>query len=139
MPVTTDTTDSWRPAWEAAAPHLPTEGLESLRRALLERDPRLCSGVVCGPPPLLRPEAPVDVACALAWVGWHGWDLRSVAQVHRWFYDVCALIDRSLGRPHASSLFYVWWDLHGPEVWARELVPAIDRELQRRQRAGPAA
>src|SRR4051812_30523867 len=73
--------ESWRKVWrEGFAPQLSTSGLEALRKALHEDDPRLIQGATTSPPPLqCVQDWPVDACCVLGFCSWQGEALETVA------------------------------------------------------------
>ena len=104
--------ESWRKVWrEGLVPLLSTAGLEALRRALVNDDPRLLQGATTTPPPLqCVQDWPVEAACALGYCGWQGDGLETVAEVEEFFARMCFEIDQRLGEPAGCRWFLNWFD-----------------------------
>ena len=84
------------------APRLSVEGLQALRQALVENDPRLLQGATTVPPPIQCVEDwPCEGACALGFCGWHGEGLGTVGEVEEFFAKCCFEADERLGEPAA--------------------------------------
>ena len=129
--------ESWKRVWrEGFAPVLSSAGLEALARALESDDPRLVQIVTTQPPPmpgLLN--WPVEAACAVAYAGWRGDRLVTVAEVDDYFACVCREADRQLGCATACRLFLNAFDEWPREEMVRQLLPEVRRELRRRHDA----
>jgi len=127
--------EPWRKVWrEGFAPQLSTAGLEALRRALLDDDPRLVQGVTTTPPPLqCVQDWPVEAACGLSYCGWQGDGLETVAEVEEFFGQACSEADRLLGEPAACRYFPDTFDGWTRDEMRRNLLPEVDRELCRRE------
>lgn len=127
--------DAWLNTWRnGAAPCLSTKGLEALRRALVEDDPRLLQGATTSPPPLTSVQDwPVEGACAISYCGWQGDGLETVAEVEEFFSRMCAAIGVTLGELSACRWFLNWFDNTDRIEMRALLLPEVERELQRRQ------
>jgi hypothetical protein len=123
--------ESWRNVWrQGLAPLLSVESLEVLRRALADDDPRLIQGVTCRPPPLLCVrDWPVEAADLVAFAGWQGDGLETVAEVEEFFARVCFEIDNRMGEPAACRWLLNWYDDTPREEMRRELLPEVQRTL----------
>src|SRR5262249_35720369 len=80
----------WQRAWrQGFAPLISVRGLESLRKALIEDDPRLVQGKTTLP--VIQDDRPKDLklavegACAIGFCGWQGAGRNSVGEVDDWF------------------------------------------------------
>ena len=129
--------ESWRLVWrDGFAPVLPTAGLEALRNALRDDDPRLRQGSTTVPPPLMCVrDWPVEAACALGFCGWQANGLALVAEVEEFFADACYQADRRLGEPGACRWFLKFFD---ETPWAevrRDLLAEVERVLADRAAA----
>ena len=126
--------ESWRKVWrDGFAPQLATAGLEALRQALAEDDPRLIQGATTSPPPLqCVQDWPVEAACALGYCGWQGDGLETVAEVEEFFARVCFEADQCLGEPAACRWFLNWFDETPRDDMRRELLPEVNRSLAHR-------
>lgn len=126
--------ESWRRTWrDGIAPVLPTAGLEALRDALRDDDPRLVQGSTTFPPPLpCVQDWPIEAACALGFCGWQGEDLGTVGRVEEFFAKACFEADERLGSPAACRWFLNWFDGTPRDVMRRELLPEVERELANR-------
>lgn len=126
--------ESWRKVWrEGLAPEVSTAGLDALRRALIQDDPRLLQGATTSPPPLqCVQDWPVEGACGLGYCGWQGDGLETVAQVEEFFARSCFEADRRLGEPAACRWFLNWFDDTPREEMRRQLVAEVNRTLAQR-------
>jgi hypothetical protein len=123
--------ESWRKVWrDGLAPLVSTSGLEALRRALLNDDPRLLQGATTTPPPLpCVQDWPVEAACALGFCGWQGDHLESVSDVEEYFARMCFETDQRLGEPAAIRWFLNWFDETPREEMRRQLLGEVNRTL----------
>src|SRR5438105_3101970 len=97
--MTVETTmEPWRRVWrDGLAPQLSIRALQALRDALAEDDPCLIQGGTTTPPPLLSvADWPVEEACLIAYCGWRGEGLKTVAEVEEYFADKCQGVDHLL-------------------------------------------
>jgi hypothetical protein len=126
--------ESWRKVWrEGAAPLLPTKGLEALRDALKNDDPRLIQGATTTPPPLhCVQDWPVEAACLIGFCGWKGEDLDTVAEVAEFFGRIAFDMCREIGDPGASRHLLNWFDETPREDMRRELLAEVERTLSER-------
>ena len=126
--------ESWRKVWrDGLAPLVSTAGLEALRRALLNDDPRLLQGATTTPPPLpCVQDWPVEAACALGFCGWQGDHLDSVADVEEYFARMCFETDQRLGEPAAIRWFLNWFDETPRDDMRRQLIAEVSRSLSGR-------
>jgi hypothetical protein len=125
--------ESWRRVWRAAAPLLPTRGLEALRTALLRDDPALIQGATTSPPPCYALEKfPVEAACLLGYCGWKGDDLKTVGETEEFFARTCFATDERLEEPAGVRWLLNWWDESPREEVLPKLLAEVNRELARR-------
>ena len=126
--------ESWRKVWrEGLAPQISTAGLDALRRALLDDDPRLLQGATTSPPPLQCVEDwPVEGACGLGYCGWQGDGLETVAEVEEFFARACFEADQRLGEPAGVRWFLNWFDETPREEMRRQLLAEVNRTLAHR-------
>lgn len=126
--------ESWRKVWrEGLAPQLSVAGLDALRRALLNDDPRLLQGATTSPPPLqCVQDWAVEGACALGYSGWHGEGLETVAEVEEYFARLCFEADHRLGEPAACRWFLNWFDDTPRDEMRRGLLAEVNRNLAQR-------
>jgi hypothetical protein len=75
---------------------------------------------------------PVQNACALAFCGWQGEGLETVAEVEEFFARVCFEIDERLGEPAACRWFLNWFDDSPRGEMRTQLLSEVRREQQRR-------
>jgi len=131
--------ESWRMVWrEGFIPALPTAGLEALRDALREDDPRLAQGATTTPPPLMSVQDwPVEAACALGLCGWLGAGLVSVGEVEEFFAKVCFEADQRLGEPAGCRWFLNWFDDTPRTEMRRLLLAEVERALANRAPVEP--
>jgi hypothetical protein len=106
------TSEPWRRVWrKGIAPFLSEKALEALQRALVSDDARLTQGITTVPTHTRSVQDwPVHNACALAFCGWQGEGLETVAEVEEFFARVCFEIDERLGEPAACRWFLNWFD-----------------------------
>src|SRR5437899_12916665 len=104
--------ESWRKVWrDGFAPILPTAGLEALREALANDDPRLAQGSTTTPPPLMCVQDwPVEAACAVGFCAWQGEGLETAGEVEEFFARACFEADPRIGVPAACRYFLSWFD-----------------------------
>ena len=129
--------EQWRRVWrDGFAPVLPTAGLEALRDALRNDDPRWIQGSTTTPPPLMCVEDwPVEAACALGFCGavdHGGFGIATVGQCKEAFARACFDADQRLGGPPACRFFLDWFDETPRDAMRRELLPEVERELAQR-------
>ena len=127
--------ESWRMVWrDGFLPTLSTEGLVSLRDALVTDDPRLTQGSTMTPPPLMSErDWPVEACCALSYCGWQGGrGLGTVGEVEEFFAKVCFEADQRLGEPAACRWFLNWFDDTPRLEMRRELLQELDNEINYR-------
>jgi len=125
------------------APQLPTAGLVALARALERDDPAVIQDATIKPPPLecLKASAPAG-ACPVAFCGWKGLGLSTVAEVDEFFARVCIEAAFALGDPAAPRYLLNHWDDTCRERARLDLLDEVRLELDRRrvgQGAGSAA
>jgi hypothetical protein len=132
-----DVMPSWQRVWrEGIAPNLSTAGLEALRRALADDDPTLLQAATTEPPPL-QPLAdwPVEAACAVAYAGWQGDGLSTVAEVEEFFARTCYAAELHLGEAGACRWFMNWYDETPRAEMRRQLLEEVTRILSQRRPA----
>jgi hypothetical protein len=123
--------ESWRKVWrDGFAPQLSTTGLEALRKALRDDDPRLIQGATTSPPPLqCVQDWPVDACCVLGYCSWQGEELETVAEVEEDFARLCFEADQVLGEPAACRYFLNWYDETPRDEMRRELLTEVELVL----------
>jgi hypothetical protein len=129
--------ESWRKVWrEGLCPSLSTPGLEALRTALVEDDPRLLQGATTTPPPLqCVQDWPVEAACAVTYTGWQGDGLETVGEAEEFFAKTCYSCDNAVGEPAACRHFLNFFDETPRDGMRRLLLPEVEREIARRKGA----
>jgi len=127
--------ESWRRVWrEGVVPQLSTKALEALQEALVKDDPRLMQGCTTNPPPLqCVQDWPVEGGCALAYCGWEGDGLNTVAEVEEYFARLCFDVDQRLGEAAGCRFFLTWFDDTPREEMIRELLPEVGLALSQRR------
>src|SRR5437879_4411200 len=113
------------------APMLSTAGLLSMKRGLETDDPALVQNATVYPP---GEQEPVCAACPLGYAGWKGNGLRTVAEVNRYFSQLCQAADECLGELAACADFLSWVDDTSPAVMRRQLLAEVNRAIVRRSR-----
>ncbi len=123
--------ESWRLVWrDGFAPALSTRGLEALRDALRDDDPRLIQRGTSLPTADAGPGgAEVEAACALGFCGWHADSLVTVDEVGEFFARACFEADQRLGEPAACRWFLSWFDGTPRDEMRRELLAEVERAL----------
>jgi hypothetical protein len=125
--------DCWRLGF---APLLSDTALQVLQAALDLDDCRLLQGQTTQPPPLLCvADWPVEGACLVAYCGWQGEELKTVAEVGEYFAELCYEVDQRLGRMAACAALLNWFDYSPRDVVRRELSEEIAWERERRSQA----
>lgn len=142
--------EEWRRVWrEGFAPVLPTRGLEALRDALRDDDPRLTQGSTTTPPPLMAVQDwPVEAACALGYCGAvenGGFadkvpsgkrtnpNAASVGTVEEFFAKACFDADRLLGEAACCRHYLNWFDDTPRDEMRRELLAEVELTLAGRE------
>src|SRR3954470_22900615 len=130
--------ESWRKTWrDGVEPLVSTEGLEALRRALMNDDPRLLQGATSSPPPLACVQDwPIEGSCAIGYTGWQGGGLETVGEVEEYFARMCYETDLRMGEPAGCRWFLNWFDETPREEMRGLLVGEINRVLAERQTTG---
>jgi hypothetical protein len=123
--------ESWRNVWrKGVAPLLSVAALEALRQALAGDDGRLVQDAVTVPAALGDDLClPVEAACALAYCGWRGGGLETVAEVEEFFARTCYEIDQRLGEPAACRWFLNWFDETPRDEMRLLLLAEVERAL----------
>jgi hypothetical protein len=125
--------ESWKSVWrKGLVPLLSTAGLEALRLALAENDRRLIQGMTCMPPPV-ECVWPVQAADALAYCGWQGDHLETVAQVEEFFAHLCVGVDKATGEEATCRCFLNWYDSTPRDDMRRELLVEVQLALTGRR------
>jgi hypothetical protein len=118
---------------DGLAPTLPTAGLEALAVALETDSPELAQGVTLSPPPLqLYRDRPPTSACPVAYCGWKGKALATVAEVEEFFSSACYRAGVALGDERAAGYFLNFWDDTPRGIARVGLLAEVRRELGRR-------
>lgn len=127
--------EAWRRCWrEGVAPLLSDAGLEALRKALAEDDPRLMQGATMSPPPLRCVQGwPVECACLMAYPGWQGDGLTTVGEVEKFFQQRCYEADVVLEEPGGIGWLLNWYDDTPRDEMRAALMPEVEREQSRRR------
>ena len=124
----------WRKAWRLGlAPQLPTPALAALAAGLADDDESLVQSATTLPPDLPSAAA-ADVcgACALAYAGWKGLGLQTVAQVSEFFTKTCLEADAALGEPAACRHFLDWFDHTRRDRMRQQLLEEVRFTLSQR-------
>lgn len=129
--------EPWRRAFrEGFAPLFSDDGLAALALALETDDPRLIQGETVSPPQRTEcQDWPVEAACLVAYGGWRGDELDTVAEVGEFFAQMCFEADMRLNESAGCRWFLNQFDDWPREVMRRELLPEVRHEQQRRQQA----
>jgi len=125
--------ESWRKVWrEGFAPRLPLAGLQALRDALISDNKSLFQGATTSPPSLTCvADWPVEGACAITYCGWRGLDLETVAAASEFFSRACFDADVAMQEPAACRWFLNWFDDTPREEMRRQLLPEVERTIER--------
>lgn len=123
--------ESWRETWRnGVAKALSLAGLAALKAALEADDQALLQGATCMPPPLACfSDWPVEACCPIAYLGWKGDGLVSVADVEEAFARACYEVDQALGEPAACRWFINWADTTPRDEMRRELLAEVELTL----------
>ncbi len=156
-----DTMESWRITWrDGFATVLPTRGLQALRDALKNDDPRLSQGSTTTPPPLLSvADWPCEAACFIGFCGamenggfactaeeeraskgarpYTNKDAATIGEVEQFFAKACFDCDQRMGKPAACRWWLNWWDDTPRDEAIRELLSEVERTLAERAESAP--
>lgn len=126
--------EKWRQVWrQGVAPNLLTNELEALGEALAKDDPRLIQNGTTSPPPLSYMQNwPVEAACALAFCGWQGDGLETVAEVEEFFARLCFDIDKHMNEAAACRYFLNFFDETPREEMRKSLLKEVELSLRER-------
>lgn len=126
--------EKWRQVWRrGVAPNLLTNELEALGEALAKDDPRLIQNETTSPPPLRSMQNwPVEAACALAFCGWQGDGLETVAEVEEFFARLCFDIDKHMNEAAACRYFLNFFDETPREEMRKSLLEEVELSLRER-------
>lgn len=129
--------ESWKRCFhEGIVPHLSDAGLEALRVGLLRDDQCLIQGGTTTPPPLACVQDwPVEGACAMAYCGWQGEGLETVAEVEEYFAKLCCQTDESLDELAGCRWFINWFDETPREEMRAKLLIEVGVALAGRRAA----
>lgn len=123
--------ETWRRAWrEGVVPQTSTRGLIALANGLADNDKRLMQGIS-----IRVRGSSIKSACALAYIGWQGEGLESVAEVMGFFWNIYFSIDLRLDRTVRCRHFLEWFDETPRKEMRYEMIKEVelalfDRELQ---------
>jgi hypothetical protein len=128
--------ESWRRVWRNGfAKVLPVAGLEALRVALVEDDPRLLQGCTTNPPALrCTQDWTCEGGCAVSYCGWKGEGRGLLGDVAEFFSKCCDDADYRLGEPAACRWFLNWFDDTPRDEMRRELLPEVERAIAERSK-----
>lgn len=139
-------TELWRKTWrQGFVPLLSDAQLASLRKAIVEDDPRLVQGrtfvAANGYDSPFLTEHLVGGACLVGWCGWQVDGLSKVSEVLDYFRRFCHRVINSMGRPSEDGCYKVneflrWFDETPREEMRRELLAEIN--LAQAERAASA-
>ena len=118
------------------APAISTAGLLALEKALESEDPRIVQGTTAHP--ACGESLLACATCPLAYCGWQGDGLNTVAEVESYFSKLCAAADERLGEPLASVDFLNWVDDTSPAKMRRLLLQEVKACLAERVSVKPA-
>jgi hypothetical protein len=82
---------------------------------------------------------PVEAACAVAYAGWQGKGLATIAEVEDFFAQICFGSDQALREPAACRWFLNWFDETPRDQMWRGLLAEIDLALAGWQPFGKSA
>lgn len=127
--------ESWRKVWrDGVEPLLSIDGLRALQTALMTDDSRLLQGATTTPPPLqCVQDWPVEAACPIAFCGWLGDGLTTVAQVEEFFARICFEIDLRCGEPAACRWFLNWADETPRDEMRAKLLDEVRLAIEQRR------
>ena len=136
-PAPKHASESWRRVWrEGFVPSLPSAGLEALRVALRDDDPRLIQDATTTPPPLMCVQDwPCEAGCVLAYIGavmQGGFNAATVGEAEQFFAKCCFEADQRLGEAAACRWFLNWFDDTPRDEMLHELLGEVDRAIEHR-------
>jgi len=123
----------WQQVWRiGVAPQISTAGLEALRQALREDDPRLIQGATTAPPPLqCVSDWPVEAACPIGFTGWQD-GIGTVIEVEEYFTRICHETDQRIDEPGGCRWFLNYVDETPRYEMRQELLVEVERSLAER-------
>jgi hypothetical protein len=130
---------SWKHVWRTGiVPQVSTEGLQRLRRALLEDDSRVLTGSTCFPPPLQCCEDErVERCCPVCWLILAGKspEAISVGLLDEAFARLCWEADKLCGQPMSIRYLLNWIDETPRPELRKQLIVECDLALAGRMPA----
>lgn len=124
--------ESWRKVWRTGfAPLIRTEGLEALRKALFEDDPRIVQDEIAIPP-ADNQDLPIQRADAITFCGWQGSGHDTVGAAEEYFALLTFQVDQSIGEPAGCRWFLNWYEDTPREQMRVELLAEVELELTKR-------
>jgi hypothetical protein len=128
--------EDWRHCWRVGfAPQFSDAGLEALRLALTDDDPKLIQNGTTMPRGYVL-DWPAEAACPVGYTGWMGDGLQTVGEVENYFGTLCEKAGRRLGGAAGAAQMLNWIDDTPRDEMRRELLPEVERELARRVAPG---
>lgn len=126
--------ESWRKVWrDGFQASFSTEGLISLRGALLEDSQLLLQGATTKPPPLMCViDWPTEACCPVSWASSEYPIGERLGHVEENFARACFEADQRLGAPAACRWFLNWWDDSPRQTAILELLSEVELELSNR-------
>lgn len=126
--------ETWRLVWRRGfAPGISTEGLLSLRTALVNDDKRLIQGGTTSPPPLLcLAKWPCEATCVCGWPFWRGGEnpaYQTVEEVEEAFARLCSDADQRMGGRGVCRWVLNFWDDTPRYEARRELLAEVNLAL----------
>jgi hypothetical protein len=124
--------EGWRKVWrQGIVPLVGEKGLRALQAALRDDDKRLVQGMTIDPQSEWVPSSwEPSGACLIAYCGWQGQNLDSIAKVQRFFdriVDAASL--KLLAWDVEVSDLVEWYDETDRPTMRRELLAEVDRAL----------
>jgi hypothetical protein len=119
---------AWKKCWrDGIAPQLDSDGLEALRRALLNDDPRPIQGRTTSPPALhCTSDWPVEAADAIGFAIWQGNGFGTVGELEEQWALVCMKASEALGDPTGCRWFLSWFDETDRQTAREALLVEVD-------------
>ncbi len=126
--------EQWRRCFRNGfAPLLSLTELDALERGLIGNDSRLIQGASTSPPASRGVDTwPCEGACLIAYAGWQGGGLVTVAEVEEFFVRVCCEVERRLGEIAGTRHLLQWFDDSPRDEMRAALLPEVQEELRRR-------
>lgn len=117
--------EPWRSVWrDALSILLSIDGLEALRKALIEDDEQLVQGITTN-----SDSIGIVGACAIGYSIWKGERVEDVGSVHQKFAEICCIAEQLTNVDCFTACFLNWFDETERNEMRRKLLFEVNRSL----------